>query len=268
MAAPPDWRATLARVVGPLGSVRPLGGQAWLVEAGGRALVAKLSPGVLDEADGLRQMGAVPGAPPVPEVVHVEAGLLVTAAIRQIERGPGHDESLGSALARLHDAPFPHWGGGSSWIGACRVDPSTTHDGAAFYGARLLELARRCGLEEPVAAVADRLADLLPPGGPALLHGDLWWGNVLAGADGRSWLIDPSVHGGHPEEDLAMLALFGTIPDAVFHAYREIRPLDSGWQERVPLFQLYPLLVHTVLFGGGYRAQAERMIGELLAQTR
>jgi fructosamine-3-kinase len=90
-----------------------------------------------------------------------------------------------------------------------------------------------------------------------LLHGDLWWGNVLFGADGRAWLIDPSVHGGHPEEDLAMLALFGTVPDRLLEAYQEVAPLQSGWQERVALFQLYPLLVHAVLFGEGYRTQAE-----------
>ena len=70
-----------------------------------------------------------------------------------------------------------------------------------------------CNLVDAVDRVAARLPDLLPPGGPALVHGDLWWGNVLFGADGRGWLIDPSVHGGHPEEDLAMLALFGPVPD-------------------------------------------------------
>ena len=105
--------------------------------------------------------------------------------------------------------------------------------------------------------VVSRLADMLPPGGPALVHGDLWWGNVLFGADGRSWLIDPSVHGGHPEEDLAMLALFGPVPERLLGAYTEVRPLSPGWEERVALFQLYPLLVHAVLFGGGYHAQAE-----------
>jgi fructosamine-3-kinase len=84
----------------------------------------------------------------------------------------------------------------------------------------------------------------------------LWWGNVLFGANGRSWLVDPSVHGGHPEEDLAMLALFGPVPDRVRSAYAEVLPLHPGWEERVGLFQLYPLLVHTVLFGGGYRSQA------------
>jgi fructosamine-3-kinase len=257
MAAPNDWQTTLARVVGPTGNVQSLGGQAWLVEAGGRRLVAKLGPGVLDESDGLRQLAAVPGAPPVPEVVYAKANLLVTTAIEQMARGPGHDESLGQSLALLHSAPSLQWGGGSSWIGACPVDPSPGADGVGFYGARLLELARRCGLDELVTAVVDRLGELLPSEGPALVHGDLWWGNVLSGADGRSWLIDPSVHGGHPEEDLAMLALFGSVPERLLGAYLEVRPLGGGWQDRVQLFQLYPLLVHTVLFGGGYRAQAE-----------
>jgi len=105
--------------------------------------------------------------------------------------------------------------------------------------------------------VASRLGELLPPGGPALVHGDLWWGNVLFGSDGRSWLIDPSVHGGHPEEDLAMLALFGAVPERLLGAYEEVHSLSPGWEDRIALFQLYPLLVHAVLFGGGYRAQAE-----------
>jgi fructosamine-3-kinase len=88
------------------------------------------------------------------------------------------------------------------------------------------------------------------------VHGDLWWGNVLFGADGHTWLIDPSVHGGHPEEDLAMLGLFGSVPADLREAYADVLPPAGGWEERVALFQLYPLLVHAVVFGGGYREQA------------
>lgn len=252
-----DWRARLSSVVGDLDNVRPLSGTAWAVEAGGRSLVAKATAGAGDEVHGLRQLGQVTDGPPVPEVVFADDELVVTVAIAQAARIPAHDVSFGRALAALHATHVPQWGGGSSWIGACRVDASDWPEGAAFYGARLRELAARCGLEHSVDRVATRLPELLPAGGPALLHGDLWWGNVLFGADGRAWLIDPSVHGGHPEEDLAMLGLFGAVPDPLLAAYQEVAPLEPGWEERVALFQLYPLLVHAVLFGGGYRNQAE-----------
>ncbi len=251
-----DWRSRLARAVGPLESLRAIGGSAWMVEAGGRAMVAKLGPGAADEASGLRALAAVDGGPPVPPVVHVDRDLVVTRAVDQAARTPGHEVSLGRDLAGLHLGLTPQWGGGSSWVGACPVDPGSRADGASFYGARLGQLAARCGLVGPVESVVARLPELLPPGEPSLLHGDLWWGNVLFGSDGRSWVIDPSVHGGHPEEDLAMLALFGPLPDRLVAAYEEVRPLAAGWEERVALFQLCPLLVHAVLFGGGYRAQA------------
>jgi fructosamine-3-kinase len=254
-----DWRARLASELGPIGHVRALGGSAWLVEAGGRSVVAKVGPGALDEAEGLKSIGAVSGGPPVPTVVHADTDLVVTTVVEQAARTPKHEESLGRDLALLHAAGCTQWGGGSSWIGACPIDPSPHADGAAFYRARLGELAARCGLEAVVGRVTARLPELVPAGGPSLLHGDLWWGNVLYGVDGRSWLIDPSVHGGHPEEDLAMLALFGPVPVRVHAAYNEVLPLAAGWQERVALFQLYPLLVHAVLFGGGYRSQAEEI---------
>ena len=195
----------------------------------------------------------------MPEVVLADEELVVTTAVSQVGRTVAHDEFLGHALATLHAAPHHEWGGGSSWIGACQVDASTRADGPAFYGVRLSDLAARCGLEGLVTRVVARLPSLLPSDGPALVHGDLWWGNVLAGEDGRAWLIDPSVHGGHPEEDLAMLALFGSVPDHLLRAYQEVRPLAPGWAERVALFQLYPLLVHAVLFGGSYHGRAEEV---------
>lgn len=252
-----SWQARVASVVGPTGQARSLGGGAWRVAAAGRDVVVKVGAGVLDEGAGLRQLGGVAGAPPVPDVVFAEGDLLVTTYVHQADRTAAHEESLGGMLARLHSAIWRNWGGGSSFIGACPIEPAVTDDAATFYGARLLELARRCGLEGPVAAVVERLGDLLPSGGPSLLHGDLWWGNVLWGSDGRPWLIDPSVHGGHSEEDLAMLGLFGSLPERLVRAYGEIRALEAGWEDRVPLFQLYPLLVHSVVYGGGYRARAE-----------
>ena len=91
---------------------------------------------------------------------------------------------------------------------------------------------------------------------PARLHGDLWSGNVLWGTD-AAWLIDPAAYGGHRETDLAMLHLFGAAYlDDMLAAYQEVTPLAEGWRERVGLHQLYPLLAHAVLFGGGYGARA------------
>ena len=237
-----------------------LGGNLGRIRVGGRDLAVKTGPGVADEATGLRALAAVDG-PPVPAVVLAEPDLLVTSWVEEGPRTPAHEEALGRSLARLHRAPWPEWGGGSGWIGACPVDAGARPDAAAFYRARLVELAARCGLDRAVSGVVERLSGLLPPGGPALVHGDLWWGNVLWGADGRPWLIDPSAHGGHPEEDLAMLGLFGTVPDRVLRSYTEVLPLENEWEARVDLFRLVPLLVHAVLFGGGYRGQAEAILG-------
>jgi fructosamine-3-kinase len=228
----------------------------WTARAGAQRVVIKTGPATADEAEGLRLLGSVPGAPAVPRVLLSGDSVLVTTWVDQGARTAGHEEALGRSLATLHAAPWPSWGGGSSWIGDHPVDPAETDDPAAFYGSRLADLARRCGLGDPVGAVINRLGELSPPGPASLLHGDLWWGNVLWGADGHCHLIDPSVHGGHPEEDLAMLALFGPVPPRFFDSYLEVHPLSDGWEERVGLWQLYPLLVHSVLFGGGYRSQA------------
>ncbi len=108
-----------------------------------------------------------------------------------------------------------------------------------------------------IEAVASRIGELAGPAEPpARIHGDCWSGNLLW-SDGCGWLIDPAAHGGHRETDLAMLALFGApYLDRILAAYQDVAPLAAGWQARVPLHQLHPLLVHVCLFGAGYREPA------------
>lgn len=109
-----------------------------------------------------------------------------------------------------------------------------------------------------VEAVCAKIEDLAgEPELPARVHGDLWDGNIHWDTRGRAWLIDPAAHGGHRETDLAMMALFAP-PDleSIIAAYDEVHPLADGWRERISLHQLHPLLVHAVLFGASYGAQA------------
>jgi fructosamine-3-kinase len=108
----------------------------------------------------------------------------------------------------------------------------------------------------------------VPAEPPARLHGDLWNGNVLWGADGGARVIDPAAYCGHREVDLAMLALFG-LPqlERLVDAYQEVHPLADGWEDRLALHQLFPLLVHAALFGQGYGARAATLAARYVPAT-
>lgn len=160
-------------------------------------------------------------------------------------------------LADMHRAGAPWFGSlpapGPLFVGRCEVPSPEGDDWNVYYREhRLAPLAARVGLQREV----ERIPVDAPPEPPARLHGDLWIGNVLADRDGRPWLIDPAAYGGHREMDLAMLALFGTVPARTLAAYEEVEPLADGWRERVGLWQLFPLLVHADLFGGSYLGQS------------
>lgn len=229
---------------------------------------AGAAPGEYEtEAAGLRWL-ADAGTLPVAEVVEATDEHL---ALEWIDAGGGYDEEeLGRGLAAIHRAGAPAFGAlppdapGPLRIGPLPFEGTASDDWPAVYGEqRLLPLLPRAGLSasgrRAVEALCGRMADLAgPPEPPARLHGDLWSGNVMAGADSRPWLIDPAAYGGHREVDLAMLRLFGGPGPRFFAAYEEVTPLAGGHEDRVALYQLLPLLVHAVLFGGGYAASAER----------
>jgi fructosamine-3-kinase len=184
------------------------------------------------------------------------------------------EEDLGRDLARLHLAGAPCFGRVDRRSTGSRGLPNEPSDTwADFYAEqRLLVLARlaRDGNALPSRAIADledvagRVEDLAGPVEvPARLHGDLWAGNRLVGRGGVSWLIDPATFGGHREFDLAMMRLFGGFGHDCFAAYDEFYPLAEGWVERIPLFQLAPLVVHSIKFGGGYVAATEQALAGL-----
>lgn len=195
-------------------------------------------------------------------------------ALELIPRGrpaPGHDEALGRGLAALHRAGAPAFGlAADNFIGPLPQPNAPAGDWPGFYGGRRLEPMARAAVEAGslgggflagLERLRARLPDLCGPAEPpARLHGDLWGGNAMTDADGRPVLIDPAAYGGHREVDLAMMRLFGGFGAGTFAAYAEAHPLAEGHEDRVELYQLYPVLVHVVLFGGGYARSAERIL--------
>ena len=218
------------------------------------------------EASGLRWLAEADGVP-VPEVLAVDEDCLI---LRWVEAGKASADAavaFGQSLAATHAAGAPSYGGETDGFISKLPLPNTPCDSwAEFYAVRrvlpYLKLARdRGAIGETEAAIVEsvigKLTALLPEEPPARLHGDLWNGNVLWGADGHAWLIDPAAHGGHRESDLAMLQLFGCPHlDEVLRGYESVAPLADGRLDRVGLHQMFPLLVHAVLFGRGYAEQA------------
>jgi fructosamine-3-kinase len=249
------------------------------------------------EADGLRWL-AEPGALRTPRVLELGDDYLALEWIEPGRLNAAGADELGRGLAATHAAGAAGFGdpgfgdpevcepgfgdparGGpgssdagpavSATFGSLRLPNRPTADWPSFYAERrlrpLVQIARDRGAisaegARAVEQVCDRLAELAGPAEPpARLHGDLWSGNVMADAQGRPWLIDPSAYGGHREIDLAMLRLFGAPSERLFDAYAEVAPLADGWEDRVALWQLLPLLVHAVLFGGAYPEAAVRI---------
>lgn len=246
--------------------------------ADGRSVFAKaahgLPPGLLDvEAEGLQWLAEVPDVA-VPRVVAATADALVLEWIKPGPPTATTGEQLGRQLARLHAAGAPAFGWyRDGFIGRePQANTPTTEDWPSFWVDRRIDrLSRRAvdrGTLDPAALpLVDRLRDRLPelagpPESPARVHGDLWSGNVHVGAGGRPWLVDPAAYGGHREVDLAMLHLFGRPSPSVVPAYDEAFPLADGWRDRLALWQLEPLLTHTVMFGGSYGASALRVLRE------
>ena len=279
--------AAVSRALGTrVRSSSPLAGgdinEAWSAElADGRQVFVKSNrhahPDMFpSEARGLAWL-AEPGVIRVPAVLAAsdpaspEPGFLVLELIRPAARMRGYDEALGRSLAALHRAGASCVGlDHDNFIGTLPQPNQPCAGWSEFYARRRLmpQVARAIehrraphawmAAFERLEAMLDQIAG--PPEPPARLHGDLWSGNLHTDERGRPCLIDPAVYGGHREIDLAMLELFGSPSERFFGAYHEVYPLAPEREQRVALYQLYPLLVHVNLFGGSYVSAVERAL--------
>ncbi|UZH56189.1 fructosamine kinase family protein [Salinimicrobium tongyeongense] len=173
---------------------------------------------------------------------------------------------FGEQLSKLHKTSAKKFGfSDSNYIGSLRQYNSPETEAAEFYINQRLEPQVRMASENgfslgDLSGFYRNISEEIPQEPPALLHGDLWSGNYLVNAEGLPCLIDPAVCYGPREMDLAMMQLFGGYPAEVFETYNEHFQLQPGWEQRIPLWQLYYLLVHLNIFGRSYLPQVKEII--------
>ncbi len=244
----------------------------------GQALLLKWNRGAPPdffeaEAHGLRALAAA-GAIRVPAALAVgsDPAFLALEWIEEAQGGIDRDvfaEDFGRAFAALHRVAAPEHGlDRDNYIGATPQINTPSPSWTEFYRDRRIgaqiRLARERGrLPREREALLTKLQDWLDvflddaTMTPSLLHGDLWGGNYMVGSTAEPVLIDPAVYYGHREADLAMTELFGGFPPRFYAAYNEAYPLDPGYEDRRELYQLYHVLNHMNLFGGGYGSRAD-----------
>jgi fructosamine-3-kinase len=230
----------------------------------GRCTVAKGGAAIGTEAAMLRALAGAGVPVPMVEGEHENVLLLEHVPNDGVFSAKAWVD-IGAALGALHAKAGRQYGWPVDYrLGTVMLDNRQTSDWPSFWGEQRLA-ATAYILDRPtrerVETLASRLRDMLPADPPpAFLHGDLWSGNILV-ADGRlAALVDPACYGGDAEVDLAMLTLFDSPPDAFWEAYGALEP---GWEERRPLYQLFPALVHLRLFGATYEAMVDRLLRQI-----
>jgi fructosamine-3-kinase len=211
----------------------------------------------------------VDGGAKLPDVIAALPDMLALEWLDEGSPSPSAARAFGASLARTHRSGAPHFGAAwPGYIGALPLD-NTPDAGpwSRWFGERRLLPYLRMSVDRgalgpaDLAAVEALVSDIgeyaaeADDESPARIHGDLWPGNLLWSTGGPVYLIDPAAHGGHRESDLAQLSLFGGAPylSEIIAGYQREWPLSPGWSSRIPLHQLHLLLVHTALFGSGYR---------------
>jgi fructosamine-3-kinase len=290
----PDWSSIIKAIrdagvaVDAKAEPRAVGGgdisAAWRLQAGDESVFVKTGPAssyemFAAEAEGLAELAA-PGAIRVPGVIaygqHVDSAFVAIEWLDFSRPTRATETRLGEQLAELHRTTSERYGWHrDNTIGLTPQHNTWTDDWVTFFRRHRLqfqlELAARNGfsgsLQEQGARVVDRLPELFEGYVPAasLLHGDLWGGN-WASFNGEPVIFDPAVYYGDRESDLAMTRLFGGFGAAFYEAYEASSPLAPGHRSRCDLYQLYHVLNHLNLFGGGYHGRAQELMRRLLKE--
>jgi len=221
------------------------------------------------EAEGLTALNR-DGLPRVPGVYLFGADFLLLEDLAPGQRSDNYWSAFGRKLARMHQIVSPQFGFTSdNYIGSTRQVNTWTDDGYQFFAEKRLLFQARMANEkrllakedlEKVQRLCSRLNDLIPGQPASLLHGDLWGGNATTDSSGRPAIIDPAVHYGWAEAELAMTTLFGSFPVEFYKSYQEIRPLTPDYEKRYPIYNLYHLINHLNLFGSGYLQQVQSIL--------
>lgn len=226
------------------------------------------------EALGLKLLKK-PGAPRVPEVIaHGESGQhtwLLIEYIWQGSYGKNFWDDFGFALAQLHKNSSEFFGlDHDNYIGSLPQSNKNHQTWPEFFVeerlGKQLEMARKKGLVDSALMrnfenLFKAIPSIFPQEPPALVHGDLWSGNFMCDTHGNPCIIDPAVYYGFREMDISMSKLFGGFASRFYEAYHEIFPMSPGWQQRLDICNLYPLLVHVNLFGSGYLGSVRGIVG-------
>lgn len=211
------------------------------------------------------------GTPSVIETGQEQAEQFIL--MEYIEKGkPGSDFQFefGKALAQLHKNSSDFFGlDHDNYIGSLAQSNKQHTTWNDFFINERIEPLVKMAVDSGAASkqlitktekLFSKLGELFPAEAPALLHGDLWSGNYMCGPDNKAWIFDPAVYYGHREVDIGMTKLFGGFGADFYSGYHEEFPLEKGWEQRVDIFNLYPLLVHVNLFGGHYIYDVERVL--------
>lgn len=199
-----------------------------------------------------------------------DIGYLLLEYIKQGDKKSNFWYSFGEALAGMHGESAKHFGlDHHNYIGKLHQSNNYQNSWPEFFAKERVEPQFEMAFNNGYFQSADsklverflaQTEKLIPAEKPALVHGDLWNGNFLNSPTGHPVLIDPAIYYGHREMDIAMMHLFGGFTDELFQKYQELMPLEQGWKERLEFHNIYPILVHANLFGGGYPDRARRIM--------